>query len=186
MAISLSDRIGCGTNRLVRSSRSPMTPRLVAVSGPLEGVVIPIPEAEILIGRDTETTVCLNDPLVSRKHCLVRRAGETVLVADLQSANGTWVNGLAVRERELQHEDRIKLGGSQCVFLRRDVSPEGGTVPFDEDDTHTTRIITARLGPEDAVYLQPERLIEKPSASDRVARDLSALLRVSTSISAIR
>ena len=164
-----------------------MSPRIVAVSGPLKGAAFPISESELSIGRDTESDICLNDPLVSRRHCAISRADETIRVVDLESTNGTWVNGLTVREKELHHNDWVKIGTSQFVFLERDDAAEGPPLFSDDEEYRFAKTrVTTRLGPEDVVYLQPEKLIEKPPASSRVARDLSVLLRVSTSINAIR
>jgi len=54
--------------------------------------------------------VVLSDPNVSRRHAEVRRRGADVVVVDLQSTNGTRVNGAPVRERVLEDGDEILVG----------------------------------------------------------------------------
>ena len=64
----------------------------------------------IVIGRMPECTMVLTDPNVSRRHAEIRRRGSDVVVVDLQSTNGTRVNGIPVRERVLADGDDITVG----------------------------------------------------------------------------
>lgn len=74
-------------------------------------------EAEpISIGRLPECTVVLSDPNVSRRHAELRRQGSDVLLVDLQSTNGTRVNGVPVRERTLADGDEIMVGTTTLRF----------------------------------------------------------------------
>ena len=72
------------------------------------------------IGRDKSNAITIDDPLVSRVHCTVRRIRTGWYIEDAGSTNGTWVNekrlkpGKAVR---LQPDDCIKLGGRIEVSL---------------------------------------------------------------------
>src|SRR5215471_14972166 len=113
-----------------------MEPWLIAITGPLKGTTIPLVDTETIIGRDPGNSVAVNDPLVSRKHCAIRKTGEIVQVADLQSLNGTLVNGVPTREKALQHGDRIKVGSSQFIFLQHESEPEPKVLLTDsvEDD----------------------------------------------------
>ena len=64
----------------------------------------------VVIGRLPECGVVLSDANVSRRHAEVRRQGADVVVVDLQSTNGTRVNGAPVRERVLVDGDEILVG----------------------------------------------------------------------------
>jgi hypothetical protein len=70
----------------------------------------------VLIGRDQQNDLVLDDRRVSRKHAEVRlRLGRYTLY-DLQSTNGTYVNGRRVAERVLDDGDKISIGGLEIVF----------------------------------------------------------------------
>jgi len=69
-----------------------------------------------LLGRSPDATIRLTDAGVSRQHATIRRDGTLYWVSDLGSANGSFVNDVAVTTaRALRHGDRIQLG--TCVFI---------------------------------------------------------------------
>jgi len=160
-------------------------PRLLVISGPLKDSLIPLSEGEVTIGREASNGIAITDPSVSRKHCLVSGQGGRFLVRDLDSRNGTLVNGAGVAEQWLQHGDEIAAGDSSFVFLLEDegLAPAASRVEFDEAKfTSATTIIH----PRDVVYLQPDRLLRELPATSRVARNLNALLKISRILHAIR
>ncbi len=74
----------------------------------------------VLIGRDPQNDIVLDDRRVSRKHAEVRlRLGRYTLY-DLQSTNGTYVNGRRVAEKVLDDGDKISVGGLEIVFRSGD------------------------------------------------------------------
>ncbi len=160
-------------------------PRLLAVSGPLKDSTIPLAEGEITIGREASNGIAISDPSVSRKHCLLSGQHGRFLVRDLDSRNGTLVNGTGVEEQWLQHGDEIAAGDSSFLFLLEDeeVAPAAGRVEFEEAQ-YTAE--TTVLNPRDVIYLQPDRLLHELPASSRLARNLNALLKISRIIHAIR
>lgn len=81
-----------------------------------DGNRVPIGEDPLVIGRLPECDVVLGDPNVSRRHAELRRAGEGVVITDLGSTNGTRVNGVPVRERQLMSGDEITVGSTSLVF----------------------------------------------------------------------
>jgi transcriptional regulator with GAF, ATPase, and Fis domain len=89
-----------------------MEPKLVALTGPLKGETFPVVE-KITVGRDASNTVHISDVSVSRQHCVVNQGK----LFDLDSLNGTFVNGIPVKERVLQHGDRVDVGSSQFLFV---------------------------------------------------------------------
>jgi diguanylate cyclase (GGDEF)-like protein len=79
---------------------------------------------EVVLGRDPGCAVRLFADDVSRRHARIRGEGGGHTLVDLESTNGTWVNGRAVRLHRLQAGDRIRLG----AFVARYVAagdPEG-------------------------------------------------------------
>src|SRR5271168_275228 len=162
-----------------------MRPRLLVLSGPLKDSTIPLSEGEITIGREASNGIAIVDPSVSRKHCLLAGEDGRFRIRDLDSRNGTLVNGAAVEEQWLQHGDEIAAGDSSFLFLLEDddTAPSVGRVEF-EDAKFTAA--TTIIHPRDVVYLQPERLLRELPANSRVARNLNALLKISRIVHAIR
>ena len=149
-----------------------MSPRLAAISGKLKGSIFTINEETFVIGRETAANVCIADASVSRRHTKIEKNDNGFVITDLESLNGTFVNDLPVKSRVLQHGDRIRIGDSQFIFLTEegDLASRSSEVNIDEAQVVSGPTLQIRI--DDAMYL--------------MARDLSALMKVSTSINAIR
>jgi predicted component of type VI protein secretion system len=74
---------------------------------------LPVP---VTIGREEGNTLRLNDERVSRFHAKVQIDGDDYILTDLESTNGTRVNGTAVQIRRLRHGDRVGVGRSLLLF----------------------------------------------------------------------
>jgi pilus assembly protein CpaF len=77
---------------------------------------IPLEDGQTLVvGRAAECGLRLDDPSVSDRHCTIACDGASVLVSDLDSANGTFVNEVRIGPQPLQLEggDVIRVGRSQ-------------------------------------------------------------------------
>ena len=70
----------------------------------------------LVIGRLPECGVVLADSNVSRRHAELRRAGDSVVLTDLGSTNGTRVNGAPIRERILVSGDEVSVGSTRLIF----------------------------------------------------------------------
>ena len=149
-----------------------MNPRLVAIAGKFQGTVLSITDLPAIIGRESTAALCLPEGAVSRKHSQIEREGDDIILTDLDSLNGTFVNDVPIKRRTLEHGDRIRIGNSHFLFLRHegDVPSESGEVQFDDSRSVSGATIEFRFN--DALYL--------------MARDLAALIKVSTTINAIR
>jgi transcriptional regulator with GAF, ATPase, and Fis domain len=175
-----------------------MYPRLIVISGSLKGTTFALTEDNVSVGRETSNVICLNEPSLSRRHCVLvsavaktesqsgSSAGQKAnfKIIDLESFNGTFVNDIPIKEHTLAHGDQITLGDIQFLFLLHDA--EAGTSPPLFDDADLITRSTVRLQPEDAFYLRPERVLAELPQTERVARELNALLKISTTINSIR
>ncbi len=94
---------------------------LVICNGEFEGMIYEIRSEETLIGRNPTTDVTLLDENISREHAIVLfdPDADTYTVEDLQSTNGTKVNGKGVRSEELMNGDEIQIGHTVFRFERR-------------------------------------------------------------------
>jgi transcriptional regulator with GAF, ATPase, and Fis domain len=162
----------------------PVNPRLAAISGPLRDSVFPLVDGQLSIGRELSNRLAIDDGLVSPKHCLVAVDADGCVLRDLGSLTGTFVNGLPVQERPLVHGDQIAIGGSVFLFLREEPS-EAHPNPVQLEEGSHPGAATTRLRREDVRYLHPEALAALP-ATERIARDLQTLLKISTAIGSIR
>ncbi|HEX9415946.1 MAG TPA: DUF3662 and FHA domain-containing protein [Gaiellaceae bacterium] len=72
----------------------------------------------LAIGRSRDCDIRVTDPNVSRRHAEVRQEGSSYFVVDLDSTNGTEVNGRRVRRAKLEDGDTIVLGATELVFER--------------------------------------------------------------------
>ena len=149
-----------------------MNPRLVAMSGPMEGTVHTITDDPLSLGRDPANQVMIGDSAVSRKHCAISQVTQGIYeISDLDSHNGTFVNGIQISRTPIQHGDRIRIGTSEFVFLigqDEDASPQSlGAGKQTTSGTLTALFLDQRSGlPSDA------------SGIGRMARDLSAFFKI--------
>ena len=149
-----------------------MKPRIAAITGKLEDTVISMNDGPVVIGRQAGATLKIGNASVSRRHAVIEKEGDRFVIADLGSRNGTFVNDMPVRRRELQHGDRVRIGESQFFFLYEDTDEPQRTSEIRFDDSEVVSGATVRMTYGDVMGL--------------MARDLSVLMKVSTTINAIR
>jgi Nif-specific regulatory protein len=141
---------------------------------------------EVSIGRDASNVICVNDHSASRRHCLIKREGASFRVIDLESYNGTFVNEVPIGEHLLSHGDQISVGKVRFVFLAHDAEPTSTTNQVELGEEELVSPTTIRLERKDALYVKPGAVVANLPADSRSARDLNALLKVSTLLSSIR
>jgi tetratricopeptide (TPR) repeat protein len=102
----------------VRPEPTPFSgPKLVVTGGPKAGEEFNLEEDEYVVGRSTDNPICIADTSVSRKHIMLRRAGNGWTVSDLGSGNGTLVNGEPIAdETVLTNGDVITMGDTEVTF----------------------------------------------------------------------
>ena len=162
-----------------------MNPRLVVMAGLLKGTIFHLTEQEVSIGRESSNQLCLDSRSVSRRHCLIGNEAGQFLIRDLGSRNGTFVNDVPIKERSLRHGDQIQIGDSVLTFLlNEDRLASTPSIQFEEGNLFTLSL--AQLRSEDSVYLRPDKMLETLLPSPRMARDLTALLKISTATNSIQ
>jgi len=120
--LSMDDELETGIFRVRSEARAEVSsssngssvtagqPHLVA-----GGTAYPLVRAITRLGRGSDCDIRVEDPGVSRNHCEIV-IGQSVLMRDLSSTNGTLVNGERVAEGELVDGSTIQLGGTTLVF----------------------------------------------------------------------
>jgi pSer/pThr/pTyr-binding forkhead associated (FHA) protein len=86
-----------------------------------------IGEHPVAVGRDETADVLIPDDTLSRRHFLIWREGESFLINDLGSQNGTWVDGEPARGTKLSHNVCIVAG--RTVFMFCEHRPHVGAAP---------------------------------------------------------
>ena len=94
-------------------------PILIAIRGPLTDRTFYLDEPLISMGRKSSNDIVVDDPLVSRHHCEIRSEGDEHTIEDLNSSNGTYVNGERVRVGRLKEDSLIEIGASRFLFRLR-------------------------------------------------------------------
>jgi pSer/pThr/pTyr-binding forkhead associated (FHA) protein len=92
---------------------------LVIRNGGFEGMQYELGVSETIIGRNPTTDITLLDEGISREHAILLfdEDLQAFTIEDLQSTNGTKVNGKRVRGATLVHGDTIQIGHTQFEFL---------------------------------------------------------------------
>ena len=93
-------------------------PQLVFVEGRSTGRRVVVQEG-LVIGRDDDCSVALDDEFVSRRHAVVTRVDGEWFITD-KSQNCTYVNGTLVAACPLKFGDRVRVGNTLLLFSRRD------------------------------------------------------------------
>jgi hypothetical protein len=68
------------------------------------------------IGRGRQNHVTVEDSLVSRRHCQIRRQGGEFILEDLGSTNGTFLNGQRITRKRMRSNDVVRVGQTELVF----------------------------------------------------------------------
>ncbi len=112
----------------------------------------PIKVDTVTIGRDMSNILRLEDTKISRKHCRIDRKGGRFSIQDLESSNGTCINGVLIKERkELAGGDSIEVGDTLIIFTLKEA-----------DEI----ISLSEFLPESQKELAPELALEPGGVSD--------------------
>lgn len=91
---------------------------LIVASGPRRGMHWSLADGTTKVGRDPDDGIFLDDVTVSRHHAEFEVAGESLVVRDLGSTNGTYVNGTRTETFELHSGDEVIIGRFHLVVAR--------------------------------------------------------------------
>jgi pSer/pThr/pTyr-binding forkhead associated (FHA) protein len=122
-----------------------MKPRLLEKTITGEVREIPLQVHEFLIGRGSDCDLCLHHSDVSRHHSLIHVRRDEVILTDLGSSNGTFLNGQrVVSQAVLKTGDLLEIGS--CAFYV-DLGDQGNFNPFGDVDelAQTTRTTPKEL-----------------------------------------
>ena len=81
-----------------------------------------VPNKEIVVGRSSDLDMVLVEEMVSRKHARIAYENDAVVIEDLGSTNGTFVNGEKIKRAQLKEGDRVLIGTSILKVIVMDGS----------------------------------------------------------------
>jgi two-component system, NtrC family, sensor kinase len=158
---------------------------LTVIQGRDRGKVFDLRGTQLMMGRDPLCDVPLTDASISRHHAELRVEEGKFHIIDLNSSNGTFVNGVPVSEAAIRPGDQIRLG-TQILTLGR-VMPGptyvgAGPVQIDEEGNVVDAAIQATAQSE----FDPAAFLEQQDTHDRVMTEsLRVLFRFSAELNAI-
>jgi pSer/pThr/pTyr-binding forkhead associated (FHA) protein/cell division protein FtsB len=146
---------------------------LIRISGPLAGARYLVRGQVTRVGRGPENDIVVDEsPAVSGDHLEIRQQGDTLRLYDLDSTNGTYLNGERVREAELARSCTIQLGpnGPELAF-------EMGLLSAGARPDQTVVVAPVSPPPERAaarVHPRHEELLSRAVTEARLARRFGA------------
>lgn len=169
--------------------RTPRTPTLTIVSEPTPGrrISVEVRTRAIFIGRDEQCELTIDDPSVSRRHARIyteKRAGEApcIVLQDLGSTNGTFVNDQPTDRSNIESGDTIYLGDVELRFEMLDPVDlaylDGLERAVSESERDTLTGLLNRAAMDEHVPRLMERCTENGWPISAVVLDLDHFKRV--------
>jgi adenylate cyclase len=131
---------------------------------------------QTMVGRHEKCELCLVDNMVSRNHCIILQEGKRFLVKDLESRNGTWINGRRIKNRRhLKLNDVIQVGPFRLIF-----QPETSS----QMPLHTQTVEMGRMDEQPFVHRNETERVVKPLGmiSNYLSETVGAVHRVPTKV----
>jgi len=118
VTMSARDTVPLGAIEIDTGAPQTTNFQLLTIEGVPPGAIYAV-EGTSRIGRSDESDIVLNDPSVSRTHAVVEIVAGRAMLRDLESTNGTFLNGRRIRSEALRDGDELKLGNTRLRFEAR-------------------------------------------------------------------
>ncbi len=125
---------------------------------------VPISSFPALLGRDAQCITQLEGSGVSRHHAIIKKRGRLYILQDLESKNGTYLNGDKILNAILKNGDRIIIGDQEMTFL----SPREDIRLIDDIDSFNM-VVAEELGIAGPMKVNPQASLRKNPNKKRVA-----------------
>lgn len=152
---------------------------LIVERGHNAGVRIELKEFPASLGRDPTNTVVIRDSEASRHHIRIKKRGRLYILEDLESRNGTYINGDRVINSTLTSGDKILVGATELMFIASESNihiasdigkfdmamDEGLKMPIDLESTHKHHF-------KRAIRLDPSALANNMMSNGQAINDI--------------
>jgi adenylate cyclase len=128
------------------------------------------------LGRHPDSSIQILDKIVSKEHCRILLEGKTWVLQDLDSLNGTFLNGTRLSgSHPLQHGDEFSLGATRARFEQDGSSPDPVVAPAAAAAATVPRpFVTAPVTSPDLPPVRPPAVGGPPNAFSATARRMDA------------
>jgi pSer/pThr/pTyr-binding forkhead associated (FHA) protein len=125
-------RLDADANLLSKSSKVPegdlfLPPArrisLAVLHGKDSGRIFPVEQPRVILGRG-EADIVLDDSEVSRQHASIEVHGPRVVLKDLGSTNGTFVNDVKIAQAEIDNRAEFRVGGTRLMLILTETESE--------------------------------------------------------------
>lgn len=167
-----SDRITTVVDTLPRPRRRDLVPSVTVLSGPSAGAVFSLERAALTIGRDGAAEIRLDGVGVSRRHARICNIEGQVILEDLGSTNGTWVNEICI-------DHPVRLAGGDRIRLGSDTELAVSWIDRVEHEASRTRFEMSLRDPLTGLYNRralDERLLSEIAFADRHGTPLAVIV----------
>jgi signal transduction histidine kinase len=155
---------------------------LIITHGDEKGVEIPLENGTYHIGRNAQCEISTpNDTRASRKHAAIQVTGQGCKLSDLNSRNGTRVNGHTIDSHLLHNNDVVVVGNTKFKYISS--GPDGAqqtpSAIFEDEPAESTNTFTFNTTKLFDDWVSPE------AHEDRATKDLEALYLAAQTINAL-
>lgn len=159
-------------------TNDPLTARLHVLEGPAAGQEFFVNSLRNTLGRGTNNTIVVPDVALSRQHMEIVNNGDgTYALRDLQSVNGTALNGTRIREADIFHGDRFEGGKSVFQFVL-----SGANIPAPTNRRVVPAAFQTGPGPTGAPVPEMRNQIISPQASSGGSSGLLTKLAIAAAL----
>jgi signal transduction histidine kinase len=162
-------------------------PSLFVIQGRDQGTRFRLEDSTVTIGRGASNTIQLHDTEVSREHAELVRRGDVMVLRDLGSSNGTYLNGRPVKEHDLASGDQLQMGRTLLLYTGitegrlEDLSDKINIVARNAEDDGS-RIVHAMHQSEGSEILAPGEDASSPWLA-RARSNLQIMYRTALAVS---
>ena len=101
---------------------------LAVLEGKDSGRIFPIDQPRVVLGRG-DADVVLNDGEISRQHACIEVRGPRVVLKDLGSTNGTFIEEVKIAQQEIDNRAEFRIGGTRLMLIVTETEPDLEPVP---------------------------------------------------------
>lgn len=155
---------------------------LLVIQGVEQGARFEIGEEDVGLGRGLQNAVRVHDTEVSRMHARLQYASGKYLLVDENSSNGTYVNGQAIRQRELKNGDQVQIGRTVMLFSQAEAKDDSDVADridlLGQHDPEDRSSIVGATTPQVTQPLATLAAENVPEAVSQTVANLQVLYRI--------